>query len=52
MRRIGALTSRGDSPGMNAAIRAFAHTALDDGWEAFGSEMVTRDLSEQRQNVH
>jgi 6-phosphofructokinase 1 len=36
MKRIAVLTSGGDAPGMNAAIRAVARTALDLGWEAFG----------------
>lgn len=34
--RIGVLTSGGDSPGMNAAIRAVARTALYHGLEVFG----------------
>jgi 6-phosphofructokinase 1 len=36
MKRIGVLTSGGDAPGMNAAIRAVVRTALDRGWETFG----------------
>jgi 6-phosphofructokinase 1 len=36
MNRIGVLTSGGDAPGMNAAIRAVVRTALDKGWEVFG----------------
>lgn len=36
MKRIGVLTSGGDAPGMNAAIRAVVRTALDRGWEPFG----------------
>lgn len=35
-RRIGVLTSGGDSPGMNAAIRAVVRTAIHDGMEPFG----------------
>jgi len=34
--RIAVLTSGGDAPGMNAAIRAVARTAIDKGWEVFG----------------
>jgi 6-phosphofructokinase 1 len=34
-RRIGILTSGGDAPGMNAAVRAVARTALDHGTEAY-----------------
>lgn len=34
--RIAVLTSGGDAPGMNAAIRAVTRTALDRGWIVFG----------------
>lgn len=33
MKRIGVLTSGGDAPGMNAAVRAIVRTALDRGLE-------------------
>jgi len=36
MKRIAVLTSGGDAPGMNAAIRAVVRTSLDKGWEVFG----------------
>ena len=36
MKRIAMLTSGGDAPGMNAAIRAVARTGVDKGWEVFG----------------
>jgi 6-phosphofructokinase 1 len=36
MRRIAVLTSGGDAPGMNAAIRAVTRCALDSGWEVMG----------------
>jgi 6-phosphofructokinase 1 len=36
MKRIAVLTSGGDAPGMNAAIRAVVRTGLDKGWEVFG----------------
>ena len=36
MRRIAVLTSGGDAPGMNAAIRATVRTGLARGWEVFG----------------
>jgi 6-phosphofructokinase 1 len=36
MKRIAILTSGGDAPGMNAAIRAVARTSIDRGWEVFG----------------
>ena len=38
MQRIGVLTSGGDAPGMNAAIRAVVRTAISKGWEVFGVE--------------
>ncbi|MFH1032587.1 MAG: 6-phosphofructokinase [Chloroflexota bacterium] len=38
MKRIAVLTSGGDAPGMNAAIRAVVRTGLDKGWEVFGVE--------------
>jgi 6-phosphofructokinase 1 len=36
MKRIGVLTSGGDAPGMNAAIRAVTRTGLSYGWEVMG----------------
>jgi len=36
MKTIGVLTSGGDAPGMNAAIRAVTRCALDQGWEVYG----------------
>src|SRR5690349_20691650 len=36
MKRIAVLTSGGDAPGMNAAIRAVTRTALERGCEVFG----------------
>jgi 6-phosphofructokinase 1 len=36
MKRIAVLTSGGDAPGMNAAIRAVVRTAVDKGWTALG----------------
>lgn len=38
MKRIGLLTSGGDAPGMNAAIRAVVRTALYYGIEVYGIE--------------
>ena len=35
-RRIGVLTSGGDAPGMNAAIRAVTRAALDRGVGVLG----------------
>ncbi len=36
MKRLAVLTSGGDSPGMNAAIRATARTAISEGLEVYG----------------
>jgi 6-phosphofructokinase 1 len=38
MKRIAVLTSGGDAPGMNAAIRAVVRTGLEKGYEVFGVE--------------
>ena len=35
-KRIGVLTSGGDAPGMNAAVRAVVRTALTNGVEVMG----------------
>ncbi len=36
MKRLAVLTSGGDAPGMNAAIRAVVRTGLEEGFEVFG----------------
>lgn len=36
MKRIAVLTSGGDAPGMNAAIRSVVRTGISRGWETFG----------------
>jgi len=36
VKRIAVLTSGGDAPGMNAAIRAVTRCALDLGWSVLG----------------
>ncbi|MFN7162294.1 MAG: 6-phosphofructokinase, partial [Fimbriimonadales bacterium] len=36
VKRIGVLTSGGDSPGMNAAIRAIVRSAIYHGLEVYG----------------
>lgn len=38
MRKIGVLTSGGDAPGMNAAIRAVTRYAISKGFEVYGIE--------------
>ncbi len=58
MKQIAVLTSGGDAPGMNAAIRAVTRTGIQKGWKVFGvrdgyqgliegkmSEMDARDVS-------
>lgn len=51
IRRIGVLTSGGDAPGMNAAIRAVVRTAIADGMEVVGirrgfSGLIDEDMVE------
>ena len=41
VKRIGVLTSGGDAPGMNAAIRAVARTALGLGIDTLTAEQET-----------
>jgi 6-phosphofructokinase 1 len=36
MKRVAVVTSGGDAPGMNAAIRAVVRTGLHRGWDVFG----------------
>ena len=36
MKKIAVLTSGGDAPGMNAAVRAVTRGALARGWEVSG----------------
>ena len=36
IKSIGVLTSGGDAPGMNAAIRAVTRSAIFQGWRVFG----------------
>lgn len=39
VRRIGVLTSGGDAPGMNAAIRAVTRSGIKNGFEVYGIRM-------------
>lgn len=39
MKRVAVLTSGGDAPGMNAAIRAVVRTGTSRGWELFGIKL-------------
>ena len=36
MKRMAVLTSGGDAPGMNAAIRSVVRIGIDQGWEVLG----------------
>jgi 6-phosphofructokinase 1 len=48
MRRIAVLTSGGDAPGMNAAIRAVVRTGAARKWEVWGVEQGYEGLIEGR----
>lgn len=50
-RRIAVLTSGGDAPGMNAAIRAVVRMGLGNGWETFGVRNGYRGLVEGGENI-
>jgi 6-phosphofructokinase 1 len=39
IRRIAVLTSGGDAPGMNAAIRAVVRAGVTNGWDTFGVKL-------------
>ena len=43
MKRIAVLTSGGDAPGMNAAIRAVTRCGLDQGWDVLAFATDTSD---------
>jgi len=47
MKRVAVLTSGGDAPGMNAAIRAVVRTGVDRGWSMFGVRQGYAGLLEQ-----
>ncbi len=46
MKRIGVLTSGGDAPGMNAAVRAVVRCGIDRGMEVYGIERGFEGLME------
>ena len=46
MRRIGVLTSGGDSPGMNAAVRAVVRCGIERGMEVYGIQRGYEGLIE------
>ena len=48
VKTIGVLTSGGDAPGMNAAIRAVVRTAINKGMKVKGIIVVTLDFCRKR----
>lgn len=48
MKRIGVLTSGGDAPGMNAAVRSVTRTALSLGHEVYGIHYGYRGLIDRK----
>lgn len=51
VRKIGVLTSGGDAPGMNSAIRAVTRIALSNGIEVVGIRDGYRGLLEEKFQV-
>jgi 6-phosphofructokinase 1 len=54
--KIGVLTSGGDSPGMNAAIRAVVRTGIYYGLEVYGimrgyAGMIENDITKMESNA-
>ena len=43
VKRIGVLTSGGDAPGMNAAIRAVVRAGIDYGLEVYAIHNVSKE---------
>ena len=52
MKRIAVLTSGGDAPGMNAAVRSVVRTALDSGAETYAVDEGYRGLIEGGPSIH
>jgi 6-phosphofructokinase 1 len=50
-KRIAVLTSGGDAPGMNAAIRAVVRMGIGNGWDTFGVRNGYLGLVEGGQNI-
>jgi len=48
MKKISVLTSGGDGPGMNAAVRAVTRTAIKKGWDVYGVKGGYQGLIEGR----
>jgi 6-phosphofructokinase 1 len=51
VKRIAVLTSGGDAPGMNAAIRAVVRMGIGNGWETFGVRNGYLGLVEGGHNI-
>jgi len=48
MKRIAVLTSGGDAPGMNAAVRTIVRLGINEGWEVFGVKNGYSGLLDER----
>lgn len=48
MKRIGVLTSGGDSPGMNAAVRAVVRKAIYHDVEVYGIFLRIRGIDQRK----
>jgi 6-phosphofructokinase 1 len=48
MKRIAVLTSGGDAPGMNAAIRTVVRMGIAEGWEVFGVHNGYKGILDER----
>ena len=51
VKKIALLTSGGDAPGMNAAVRGAARAALNKGWEVYGIKEGYRGLLTGGENI-
>ena len=47
IKRIGVLTSGGDAPGMNAAIRAVVRSGIYRGFQVYGCLLYTSDAADE-----
>ena len=51
MKSIAVLTSGGDAPGMNAAIRAVVRTGIAKGWDVYGVQQGYEGLMSGEMHV-
>ena len=51
IKKIGVLTSGGDAPGMNAALKGVVRTALNKGWEVYGIRDAFQGLVEGGEKI-